>query len=193
MTFEPPRYLVKGGIVLLAILLALAVGYWNIRPTTFIPPVVLQDPLQPDFFMVNGRITQLGQDGTPTYHMVSERATHLASDDSTRLMQPNLRYFREGEPEPWTVTAVHGRITEGGDRVLLHENVVVQQQLPELPPRRLLTSALTVFPPKDYAETDRDVRIEAARHVTTATGMQVYFNDGRLILLSNVRGQHEVR
>lgn len=193
MKIELPRYLVKGGLVLLAIILALAVGYWNIRPTTFVPPLVVEDPLQPDFFMVNGRVTQLGENGTPTYHLVSERATHLASDDSTRLVQPNLRYYREGEPEPWIMTSVHGRITEAGDRVLLQENVVLRQQVPGMSERRLTTSALTVFPPKDYAETDQDVRIEDARHVTTATGMQAHFNDGRLILLSNVRGQHEVR
>jgi lipopolysaccharide export system protein LptC len=190
---ELPRYLVRGGLVLLSIAIALAVGYWNIRPTTFVPPVQLADPLQPDFFMINGRITMLGQDGTPIYHLVSERATHLVGDDSTRLEQPNLTYFREGEAEPWTVTAVYGRVTEGGDQVMLQEDVVLQQRLPGQLPRRLTTSAMTIFPPKDYAETDQHVRIEAARHVTTATGMQVYFNDGRLILLSNVRGQHEVR
>jgi lipopolysaccharide export system protein LptC len=29
--------------------------------------------------------------------------------------------------------------------------------------------------------------------VTTAQGMKAYLNDGRMILPSNVRGQHEVR
>jgi lipopolysaccharide export system protein LptC len=193
VNFEPPRYLVRGGIVLLCVLLALAVGYWNIRPTTFSPPTLLEDPLQPDFFMLNGRITQLGADGTPTYRLVTQRATHLVTDDSTRLEFPDLTYFRVGEPEPWTVTSVYGRVTEGGDQVLLHENVVLQQRIPGVAPRRLTTSALTIYPSKDYAETDQDVRIDAARHVTTATGMQAYLNDGRLILLSNVRGQHEVR
>jgi lipopolysaccharide export system protein LptC len=52
---------------------------------------------------------------------------------------------------------------------------------------------LTLFPDRDYAETAQSVRIEDADNVTTAVGMHVYLNDGRLELLSTVRGQHEVR
>ena len=57
----------------------------------------------------------------------------------------------------------------------------------------LTTSALTLYPRRDYAETDQSVRIEAARSVTTAEGMKLFLNDGRLQLLSTVRGQYEVR
>ena len=52
---------------------------------------------------------------------------------------------------------------------------------------------MTVFPDKEYAQTQQAVRIEAANGVTTAQGMKAYMNDGRINLLSNVRGQHEVR
>lgn len=193
MNFTPPRYLQRGVVITLAVALALAVGYWNIRPASFTGPALVQDPLQPDFFMVNPHIVMLGANGQPTYELTSERATHLVSDDSTRLDQPHLLFFREGEPQPWSLTATYGRVTEGGDRVQLNENVLLEQEVAGEIPRRMTTSALTVFPPRDYAETDQSVRIEAARNVTTATGMQVHFNDGRLLLLSNVRGQHEVR
>lgn len=193
MTFNLPRYLQRGVVITLAVALALAVGYWNIRPASFTGPALVQDPLQPDFFMVNPHIVMLGADGQPTYELTSERATHLVSDDSTRLDMPHLLFFREDEPQPWSLTATYGRVTEGGDRVQLNENVLLEQEVAGEIPRRMTTTALTVFPPRDYAETDQSVRIEAARNVTTATGMQVHFNDGRLLLLSNVRGQHEVR
>jgi len=52
---------------------------------------------------------------------------------------------------------------------------------------------MTVFPDKQYAQTEQAVRIEAANGVTTANGMKAYLEDGRMLLLSNVRGQHEVR
>ena len=52
---------------------------------------------------------------------------------------------------------------------------------------------MTVLPEKDYAETRQPVRIVAANGVTTATGMKAYLNEGRMLLLSNVRGQHELR
>jgi len=193
VNFNPPRYLVLGAIIGLAMLLALAVGYWNIRPASFTAPPMIVDPLKPDFFMVEPRISMLGEDGKPAYKLTSDRAIQLVSDGSTRLEAPDLIFFREGDEQPWFVTAAHGEVTEGGDKVRLIENVLLEQEVPGDAPRQLTTSELTVFPSRDYAETDRDVRIEAARNVTTATGMEVYLNDGRLKLLSNVRGQHEVR
>lgn len=57
----------------------------------------------------------------------------------------------------------------------------------------LTTTRMTVFPDKQYAQTEQAVRIEAANGVTTANGMKAYLEDGRMLLLSNVRGQHEVR
>ena len=60
-------------------------------------------------------------------------------------------------------------------------------------PTILTTSRLTVFPEKEYAQTQQAVRIDAANGVTTAQGMKAYMNDGRMLLLSNVRGQHEAR
>ena len=60
-------------------------------------------------------------------------------------------------------------------------------------PTVITTSRATVFPDKEYAQTQQAVRIEAANGVTTAQGMKAYMNDGKIDLLSNVRGQHEVR
>lgn len=193
MTFNPPRYLVVGAIVGVAVAIALAMGYWNIRPASFGETALVENPAQPDFFMENSHITMLNPDGSVRYELTSERATHRANEDRTRLDEPHLLYFREDEQEPWSVTSRTGWITEGGDRVQLHDDVLLKQQIPGEPVSEMTTSALTVFPARDYAETDRDVRIEAASGVTTATGMHVYFQDGRMQLLSNVRGIHEVR
>lgn len=193
MSFNPPRYLVVGTIVGLAVAIALAMGYWNIRPGSFSETVLVDDPTQPDFFMENSQITMLNPDGTVSYELTSRRATHLANEDSTRLEAPNLLYYRADEQQPWLVTSRTGWITEGGDRVQLNDDVLLKQEIPDEPVSQMTTSALTVFPSRDYAETDQDVRIEAVSGVTTATGMHVYFQDGRLQLLSNVRGLHEVR
>jgi lipopolysaccharide export system protein LptC len=71
-------------------------------------------------------------------------------------------------------------------------DVLLQRQDPAAPTARLTTQALTLYPERDYAETAQSVRIQTAGSNTTATGMQVFLNDGRLELLSNVRGQHEL-
>ena len=186
-----PRYLITGTLIALVVVLALAAGYWNIRPASFTPQTV-QAPLQPDFFMDNPRIRQLNEQGQPTYDLISKQATHQVGKDVTELDEPRLQYYREGEQQPWQLQARYGEITANGDRVELSQNVIIEQQLSGQATRRLATPALSVFPARDYAETDRSVRIEAGG-VTTATGMKAYFNDGRIELLSNVRGEHEAR
>lgn len=185
-----PRYLISGGLIVLAVVLALAVGYWNIRPASFTPEQVVA-PLQPDFYMENARIRQLNEQGQPVYDLNSDRAAHQVGKDVTELDEPKLRYYRDGDFQPWELQSRYGTVTESGNRVDLSQNVVIEQNLPGQPARRLSTPALSVFPQRHYAETDRSVRIEAGNGVTTATGMEAYFNDGRIKLLSNVRGEHE--
>lgn len=188
-----PRYLLTAGIIGLAVILGLSVGYFNIRPASFNDNLTISDPNQPDFFMENNRILMLNEQGTPAYELTSARATHQSSDDSTKLDKPSLIFYRAAEEQPWLLEADHGVVTQAGDRVELSDNVLLQSQDPTRSARRMTTQALTLFPARDYAETALSVRIEDADNVTTAVGMQVYLNDGRLELLSTVRGQHEVR
>ncbi|UAW97829.1 LPS export ABC transporter periplasmic protein LptC [Halopseudomonas nanhaiensis] len=193
MTFKLPRYVVLAIVVGTGVLAALAMGYWNIRPASFQPDPLVIDPRQPDFFMENARIRQLNAQGSVSYQLTTERATHLSSDESTLLDEPFLVFFREGETQPWELRSRYGQADQGGDRVRLTDEVELQQKLPDRALTRLTTSLLDVFPQRDYAETDQAVRIEAANGVTTGVGMQVQFNDGTMTLLSNVRGEHEVR
>ncbi|MFN3579446.1 MAG: LPS export ABC transporter periplasmic protein LptC [Pseudomonas sp.] len=188
-----PRYLRTGLLLLLIVVLALAVGYFNIRPASFDNTLRISDPEQPDFYMEGTQIRLLNAQGTPVYELTSARATHQRSDDSTLLDKPSLTFYRENDNEPWLLEAENGVVSEGGDRVELTENVLLLRQDPTQPTTRMTTQALTLFPDRDYAETAQSVRIEAANSVTTAVGMQVFLNDGRLELLSTVRGQHEVR
>ena len=181
MKLNVPRYLLTGLLVAIGVILALSMGYWNIRPASF-TPATDSSSTRPDFYIDNARIQALSKEGKTAYE-----------DGSTHLEQPKLVFYRGEDPKPWLLEADEGLVTENGDRVDLKANVLLQQQLTNQPTRRLSTSALTLFPARDYAETDQDVKIEAARSVTTATGMQLFLNDGRLKLLSTVRGQHEVR
>ncbi|GAA6132939.1 LPS export ABC transporter periplasmic protein LptC [Halopseudomonas sabulinigri] len=192
MKLSVPRYLLTGLLVLLGVVLALSMGYWNIRPASF-APTSSQAAARPDFYIDNARIQALNEQGKTTYELTTTHAIHQVEDGSTHLEQPKLLFYRGEEPAPWLLEADEGLVTEKGDRVDLSSNVLLQQEIANQPARRLTSSALTLFPARDYAETDQEVKIEAARSVTTATGMQLFLNDGRLQLLSTVRGQHEVR
>jgi lipopolysaccharide export system protein LptC len=98
-----------------------------------------------------------------------------------------------GTELPWKVSSERAEVAPQGKEVELIDSVRVERTDAKGRPTILTTSRLTVFPDKEYAQTEQAVRIVAANGVTTAQGMKAYLNDGRMLLLSNVRGQHEVR
>lgn len=177
---------------LLAALLA-AIGYWNIRPESFMTRSVsapAEDAI--DFYAENARSVQFQADGALHYRLSAEHLEHLQSSDVTRLTRPELRLYR-GSAYPWHVLSERGEVSPGGVQVDLLDGVRVERSDAKGRPILLTTSRLSVFPEREYAETSQPVRIEAANGVTTASGLQVYLNESRMLLKSNVRGQHEVR
>ena len=91
------------------------------------------------------------------------------------------------------VQSERGEVAPEGKEVELIDAVRVARTDAKGRPTVITSSRMTVFPDKEYAQTQQAVRIEAANGVTTAQGMKAYMNDGRILLLSNVRGQHEAR
>ena len=174
-----------------AILIAL--GYWNIRPESF--DEILTDTTADtsiDFFVVNPQTQQFKDDGNLSYRITANKLEHLQATDITLLDQPDLLLYRADEP-PWHVQSKFGEVSPAGEQVELIDDVRVQRTDAKNRKTLLTSSRMTVFPDKEYAETSQAVKIEAANGVTTATGMKAYLNEGRMLLLSNVRGQHEVR
>ena len=174
--------------------LLIALGYWNIRPESFMErqTTAPADKNAIDFYVVNATSVQYQEDGKRHYEMTAAKLEHVKSSDTTLLTNPDLQLYR-GTEFPWHVQSERGEVGPEGEQVELIEKVRVERTDAKGRPTILTTSRLTVFPDRDYAETQQAVRIDAANGVTTAQGMKAYLNDSRMILQSNVRGQHEVR
>lgn len=187
------RKLLNPVLFTLAALLLAAVGYWNINPDSF-----SERPARPgnenaiDFYVVGANTVQYQADGKLHYQMSADKVEHIKLSDITLLNRPNLQLYR-GSELPWHVRSERGEVAPAGKEVELIDQVRVERTDAKGRPTILTTSRLTVFPEKEYAQTQQAVRIDAANGVTTAQGMKAYLNDGRMLLLSNVRGQHEVR
>ncbi|SDH98220.1 lipopolysaccharide export system protein LptC [Pseudomonas benzenivorans] len=187
------RKLLNPVLFTLAALLLAAVGYWNINPDSF-----SERPARPgsenaiDFYVVGANTVQYQADGKLHYQMSADKVEHIKLSDITLLDRPNLQLYR-GSELPWHVRSERGEVAPAGKEVELIDLVRVERTDAKGRPTILTTSRLTVFPEKEYAQTQQAVRIDAANGVTTAQGMKAYLNDGRMLLLSNVRGQHEVR
>ncbi|MES2820671.1 MAG: LPS export ABC transporter periplasmic protein LptC [Pseudomonadota bacterium] len=187
------RKLRLGAIFTLLAALLAAAGYWNISPVSFMEKTVTAtDDSAIDFYVIKADTVQYQADGELHYEMTADRMEHLKTTDMTLLSAPDLMLYR-GTPLPWHVRSARGEVSPKGKEVELIDDVRVERTDAKGRPTILTTSRLTVIPEKEYAQTSQAVRIEAANGVTTAKGMKAYLNDGRMLLLSNVRGQHEAR
>lgn len=182
--------------ILLATLIAallVALGYWNIRPESFMEKTAQSTADNAiDFYVLNAHSVQFQEDGKLRYEMTADKLEHLKASDVTLVQKPDLQLYR-GTELPWHVQSERGEVAPQGSEVELIDKVRIARTDAKGRPIVITSSRMTVFPDKEYAQTQQAVRIEAANGVTTAQGMKAYMNDGRINLLSNVRGQHEVR
>jgi lipopolysaccharide export system protein LptC len=187
------RKLLTPVLFTLAAALLAAVGYWNINPNSFSDrPAAAGTENAIDFYVVNANTVQYQADGKLHYEMTASKLEHVKASDITLLTEPNMQLYR-GSEYPWKIRGARGEVAPAGKEVELIDKVRVERTDAKGRPTILTTSRLTLFPEKEYAQTQQAVRIDAANGVTTAQGMKAYLNDGRMLLLSNVRGQHEVR
>ena len=180
-------------LLLIALGLA-ALGYWNIRPESFLqtPASTTPDEKTIDFYAETVHAVQFREDGKRDYDMHSDHLEHVQSTDVTFLTNPRMELYR-GADIPWNIRSDRGEVSPKGEQVELIDSVRVERTDTQGRPSILTTSRLTVFPDREYAQTEQAVRIDAANGVTTGRGMKAYLNEGRMILQSNVRGQHEAR
>lgn len=176
---------------LIAVLVG-ALGYWNIAPES--PRTAQQAGSDDviDFYAVGAHTVQFQEDGKLHYRMTADKLEHLKSTDVTQVENPKLDLYR-GTDLPWKVTSKRAEVSPGGAEVELIDDVRIARTDAKNRPTIITSSRMTVIPDKEYAQTEQAVRIVAANGVTTAQGMKAYLNDSRMILQSNVRGQHEVR
>ncbi|MBA1230035.1 LPS export ABC transporter periplasmic protein LptC [Pseudomonas viridiflava] len=183
------KFLIFG---VLGLLLA-AVGYWNVSPESFMDqPLSSVDENAIDYYAVNTHTVQYLPDGNVQYEMTADKVEHLKETEVSLLTTPDLQMYR-GTAFPWHVQSKQGEVSPSGDQVELIDSVRVARTDEKQRTTIITSSRMTVFPQKQYAQTDQDVRIDAAGGVTTAKGMKAYLNDSRMDLLSNVRGQYEAR
>ena len=188
-----PRKLLNLSLLACAALLVAALGYWNLNPdeANTVKSSGAPENLV-DFYAHNTYTVQYQADGKLHYEITAEKVEHIKTSDITLMTAPNMNLFR-GTDLPWQIRSERGEVSPGGSEVELIERVRVERTDAKGRPTTLTTSRLTVFPNKEFAQTQQAVRIVAANVVTTAQGMKAYMNDGRMLLLSNVRGQHEAR
>ncbi len=143
----------------------------------------------PDLYMVNATIRQFDETGVLQHRISAQRFTHFPLTDTTTLKTPHMRIFPSTEQTPWNINSDNGRLLAKSayrdDVVELWDRVFASQKDQQGRMVEIKTEALTVYPGRDYAETNTQVTIEGDGGTTTAAGMQAYFDTRRFIFYSS--------
>jgi len=146
----------------------------------------------PDLIVENFNATKLGVDGRVLYTLAARKMVHYPDDDSALLESIQLEAFEPKQPK-MTITADHGRLEQGGDRVHIEGNVVVLREADARnEAARLTTERLLVLPDSGIARTDAEVRLESPSARALAQGMEVD-NRSRILKLGRVSATYKPR
>lgn len=145
----------------------------------------------PDYTLENFTASAMDIRGKLRERLQAQSMAHYPDDDSAELMKPHIELYRQDAP-PWRIDAEKGWVYSDGDLVLLQGNVFIERDaVSKGSPLQIVTRDVRVRPKDKYAETDQPVTILQGAARVNAVGMHAYFQEGRLELLSVVRGKYD--
>jgi lipopolysaccharide export system protein LptC len=143
---------------------------------------------EPDLYMLNATIRQFSPEGKLQYRIAANRFTHFPLTDVTTMTLPALTLARTQDSDPWEITSSKGRILPSSDYreevVELWSDVRASQSGNERDLVTIETNSLTVYPDRDYAETDEPVLIKNLSGRTTAAAMKAFLTTGKFMFYS---------
>ena len=146
----------------------------------------------PDLMVENFNARKLGEDGRLLYTLAARKMVHYPDDDSALLESLTLEAYEPNQPR-MTVTADHGKLEQGGDRVLIEGNVVVVREADaKNDAARLTTDKLLVLPEAGIARTTSEVTLVSASGHVRAAGLELD-NRARTMNLDRVRATYKPR
>ncbi len=144
-----------------------------------------------DYFIHGFEGTVTGPNGHPSHHLKADSLAHYTHSNITVLEQPDLTVYRK-PGEEWHIQSQRGQI-KGDDinDVVVLEGKVILSQHSKQQPLKLRTESLRLYPERRYAETQSAVDISAPGGRIKGVGMKVFGDEGRLQLLSDIRGTYD--
>jgi len=143
---------------------------------------------EPDLYMLNATISQFNPEGELQHRIAANRFTHFPLTDLTTMKFPALALGRARDSDPWEITSSEGRILPSSDYreeiVELWNNVLASRLSNGSTFVNIQTNSLSVYPERDYAETDEPVFIDNKSGRTTAAGMKAFLDTGKFMFYS---------
>ncbi len=144
-----------------------------------------------DHFLNHATIINFDSQGMPKSQLTGTRLLHYPGDEDAELFAPQITFNRD-VGAPVLITADRGWVNKDGTRVFFQGHTVVERkQSPSNNFSRLDTPELTIWPNKEFAETDKHVKISTDTTIATGIGMKAHLDNERYYLLNDVRVHYE--
>lgn len=153
----------------------------------------------PPSFIVNqasdATLYQMNEQGKLKYKAIAKTVDNLANNDANMTkVDMTLLPQKPGEL-PWHITANYGFLSDNNSKLKLWGHVIISRpgDGEKKLPLKITTSLLYIYPNKDFAQTDKFVKMQqiGSKNVVTGTGMNAYLHPENIQLLSNVRSYYE--
>lgn len=136
---------------------------------------------------LDGTVTNA--DGLPSHHLKSDSLLHFADSNLAELKQPQLTLFLP-QGEQWQIAAAEGRLDAESNQITLEGKVILSQHSGNQP-LKVETERLQLHPDSRYGESDTLVTITGSSGRISGVGMQLFGDEHRLLLLSEVKGHYD--
>ncbi|MAZ89676.1 MAG: LPS export ABC transporter periplasmic protein LptC [Cellvibrionaceae bacterium] len=185
---------------ILIILTLVFLMIWDTPPQNFLKPKkeTSEKITYPTNILHNAVNRKYDEEGKLSSVFEAEESRHFqinpkraTAKDYTELKQPQLTLHSDSAP-PWKITADSGKAKKNGTIIHLWGNVHIWQKDTQGKISELKTPYLIVKPEQQYAETSKPVMIDSLGNKTEAVGMKAFLKQDKILLLSNVRGIHEI-
>lgn len=169
-----------------------ALVYWglagNTLPTPATPRIDRAENF--DFFMRDATTTYWTAEGILDYRWQTKEMRHYPQRKGSELSAPvATRPTLSGDT--YKMWANEGWALDDQSQINLAGDVQVHHNPQTGPGSVLTTSTLDLYPPRDFAHTDAPATLIREHDRTDTLGLEVYFDERRVELLSNVQGRYD--
>ncbi|MAY42329.1 MULTISPECIES: LPS export ABC transporter periplasmic protein LptC [unclassified Neptuniibacter] len=180
----------KTRIILAAIILIPVLLYWGFSSS---PNESISQNTKAkntiDYFVENATFKEWDSDGSLLRKTESILLEHYPKEKASHLDKPINTSYRTDHSQ-LKISSDKGTVRDNNRRTDLSGNVVVIDN-PDTESQTIInTNFLTIYPKKDYAETEEHVTITSPHSKLEGVGMDVTFDTRILNLHSRVKGTH---
>jgi lipopolysaccharide export system protein LptC len=146
--------------------------------------------LDPDFTIEGMSAVRMNPDGTRRYALSARKLAHFPVEDNTQVDAPTLVYY-DYKRAPVTVRADTAELIKGGEEVIFQGNVqIIRDAFEDNRELGIFTTDLHVIPEREFAVTDKPVRLVEGDSTATAVGLEFDNKTRQLKLLSQAKATY---